>query len=301
MPDDSSDAREDRPTSPPDGIGDTTSEREPASSLADEDASSETGSGPAAGEDTSRNAREPVGRGPVTWRELGRDFTRPGRGQIILAAILLVVGMALVMQFRSTTAAAPYESLRRSDLVQLLDNLNQESQRLSTEISEQDELKRQLQSGAGQEDAARKEAEKRLETLQILAGTAPATGEGIVLVIHDPQGKMTADILLNAVEELRDAGAEVIEINNSIRVVASTWITAGSDGILVDGKLVKTPITIEAIGDPHSLEEGARFRGGLVSEVEGQRVNGSVSITPSTKITITSLHAAPANRYARPA
>jgi uncharacterized protein YlxW (UPF0749 family) len=288
MPDASNDLHEPEPTTPPADSGDAPGQ-EPAVSSA------------RAEEDAVGAADEPSSRGPVTWRELGRDFARPGRGQIILAAILLVVGMALVMQFRSNTAAAPYESLRRSDLVQLLDNLNQESQRLSTEISEQEELKRQLQSGAGQEDAARKEAERRLETLQILAGTAPATGEGIVLVIHDPQGKMTADILLNAVEELRDAGAEVIEINNSIRVVASTWITAGSDGILVDGTLVKTPITIEAIGDPHSLEEGARFRGGLVSEVEGQRVNGSVSITQSKKISITSLHAAPANQYARPA
>ncbi|WP_084634900.1 DUF881 domain-containing protein [Propionicicella superfundia] len=251
--------------------------------------------------ETSADASGSAERGPVTWRELGHDFIRPGRGQVVLAAILLVVGMALVMQFRTNTAAAPYESLRRSDLVQLLDNLNQESRRLSEEITEQNELKQQLESGAGQEEVARKEAQARLETLRILAGTAPATGTGIVMVIQDPEGRMTADILLNAIEELRDAGAEVIEINDSIRVVASTWVTTGSDGILVDGRLVRTPITIEAIGDPHSLEEGARFRGGLVSEVEGQRVNGSVTITRSEKVTIASLHTAPTNQYARPA
>lgn len=238
---------------------------------------------------------------PMTWREVGRDFIRPGRGQIVLAAIMLVVGMALVMQYRTSTTQAPYENMRRTDLVQLLDNLNQETQRLSTEISEQEDLQRQLQSGVGTEEVARAEAQRRLDSLQILAGTAPATGPGITLVIHDPQNKMTADTLLNSIEELRDAGAEVIEINNSIRVVASTWIASGTDGILVDGTLVKTPITIKAIGEPHALEEGARFRGGLVSEVEGQRVGGSVTITQSQKLTISSLHKAPTNQYARPA
>ncbi len=244
---------------------------------------------------------EPVKPEPVTWRELGRDFVRPGRGQVVLAAILLVVGMGLVMQFRTNTAQEPYQNLRRDELVQLIDNLNQESRRLSGEITEQKELKRQLESGAGQEDVARKEAQARLDTLKILAGTAPATGPGIVMVIKDPSGKMTADVLLNAIEELRDAGAEVIEINNSIRVVASTWVAPGNGTILVDGKTVKTPITIEAIGDAHSLEEGARFRGGIVSEVEGPRVNGTVQITQSKAITITSLHAPPSSEYARPA
>lgn len=238
---------------------------------------------------------------PVTLRELGRDLVRPSRGQIILAVILLVVGMALVMQFRTNTEQAPYQSLRRDELVQLLDNLNQESRRLSGEIAEQKELKQQLESGAGQEDVARKEAQARLDSLRILAGTAPAAGPGIVVVIRDPQGNLTADVLLNAVEELRDAGAEVIEINNSIRVVASTWIAPGSNGILVDGKVVHTPVTIEAIGDPHALEEGARFRGGLVSEVEGPRVNGTVSISQSQDVEIASIHSPPSTQYARPA
>jgi uncharacterized protein YlxW (UPF0749 family) len=242
----------------------------------------------------------PEAPGTVTPREFARDFFRPSRGQLLLAAILLVVGMAMVMQFRTSAEHAPYENLRRDDLIQLLDNLNQESARLSSEVSEQEEIKRQLESGVGNEEVARKEARERLETLRILAGTAPAKGQGIELVIQDPQHKMTADILLNAIEELRDAGAEVIEINDSIRVVASTWFGQNNQGILVDGHPIRTPITIEAIGDPHALEEGAHFRGGLVSEVEGQRVGGKVTITRG-EIEILSLHEPPENEYSRPA
>ena len=32
------------------------------------------------------------------------------------------------------------------------------------------------------------------------------------------------------------------------------------------------------IGDPHSLEEAARFRGGIVSEITGPRIGGQVQI-----------------------
>ena len=41
---------------------------------------------------------------------------------------------------------------------------------------------------------------------------------------------------------------------------------------------ISTPITLEVIGDPHALTEAARFSGGLVSEVEGSRIGGTVDI-----------------------
>ena len=46
----------------------------------------------------------------------------------------------------------------------------------------------------------------------------------------------------------------------------------------MDGQRLQRPITMEVIGDSHSLEEAARFRGGLVSEITGPRIGGSVSI-----------------------
>ena len=108
-------------------------------------------------------------------------------------------------------------------------------------------------------------------------------------------------MLLDAVEELRDAGAEVIEVNDSSRVVASTWF--GNDGptLLVDGVPLERPFVIEAIGDPHSLEEAARFRGGIVSEITGPKIGGDVTIAQLGDVVVSSLHAPPASQYARPA
>ena len=60
--------------------------------------------------------------------------------------------------------------------------------------------------------------------LRILTGTVAATGPGVTLTIDDPDGSVTAATLLDGVEELRDAGAEAIEINDSVRVVASTCV-----------------------------------------------------------------------------
>jgi uncharacterized protein YlxW (UPF0749 family) len=108
-------------------------------------------------------------------------------------------------------------------------------------------------------------------------------------------------VLLDAVEEMRDAGAEVIEVNNTIRVVASTWFGSDGHGLVIDGKPVTRPITMEVIGEPHSLEEAARFRGGIVSEITGPRIGGQVQIEQQNRVVIESLHAASENQYAHPA
>ncbi|HET9649773.1 MAG TPA: DUF881 domain-containing protein [Microlunatus sp.] len=234
-------------------------------------------------------------------RRLAHSLVKPGKGQLIAAAMLFVVGMAGVMQIRANTADRTYAGARREDLVVLLDGLGEQSQRLESEISDLERTRTELQSGADTQRVAREEARQRVDNLSILAGTVPAIGPGIRMTIADPQRKMTYDVVLDAVEEMRDAGGEVIEINDSVRVVASSWFGSNADGLVIDGRRVSAPYEIEVIGDPHSLEEAARFRGGIVSEITGPRINGRVQIEQLDRVTIDSLHAVSENQYARPA
>lgn len=239
---------------------------------------------------------------PVTpLTRLGRAMIRPGKAQVIAAVLLFLVGFGAVLQIRANSAEDAYRNARREDLILLLDGLSNRSEQLEDEIAELQRTRDDLQSGTTRSRAAREQLEKELEVTSILAGTAPAQGPGIRMRISDPLNKIDGDILLSAVEELRDAGAEVIEINDSVRVVASTWFGGAGDQLVADGKPVSRPITISVIGDPHSLEEAARFRGGIVSEITGPRIGGEVDIDQLDKLVISSLHQAEPNQYARPA
>jgi uncharacterized protein YlxW (UPF0749 family) len=238
---------------------------------------------------------------PSTRARLGASLLHPGRGQILGAIILFVVGLAGAMQIQINTADDRYASARREDLIQLLDGLSEESRRLEGEIAQLEQTRSNLQSGADTQRVAREEAEKHLTELSILAGTAPAEGHGIRMRIADPKAAVDAGVLLDAVEEMRDAGAEVIEVNNTIRVVGSTWFGSDGRGLVIDGKPVSRPITLEVIGEPHSLEEAARFRGGIVSEITGPKIGGQVQIEQEDRLVIESLHTSRENQYARPA
>ncbi|GAB3821636.1 hypothetical protein GCM10028820_30510 [Tessaracoccus terricola] len=228
-------------------------------------------------------------------------FLKPGKGQLVVALVLALTSLLVVVTLRSQAAAPDYSNLRRGELVQLLDNLSAETRRLEAEVRDLQGTRDELASGAEGVQAAEEEAQRRLDQLQIIAGTVPVHGPGIRIEIRDPENKVSPELLLDALEELRDAGAEVVEFNDTVRVVASTWLGLDTQGrVVADDVVLEAPIVIEAIGDPATLEAGARFRGGLVSEIEGPRVGGGVEIEQLDEISIESVVVAQENEFALP-
>lgn len=236
------------------------------------------------------HGRDRSGRGATSgWRRIVRDATRVSRGQVAIALILCLCSFAVVTQIRARAAQDEYSSMSRADLVAMLDSLSNSSRQLDSEIADLRETRRQLESGADARRVAADQARRRADVLAVLDGSVPVSGPGITLRIDDPQGRVTSDMLLDAVEEMRDAGAEAIAINSTVRVVASTWFAPGPDGLVVSGTTIRRPIVLTVIGEPHALAEGARFRGGLVSQVESPQVGASVTITESQKLRITAV------------
>lgn len=112
---------------------------------------------------------------------------------------------------------------------------------------------------------------------------------------------MSTEIMLNAIEELRDAGAEALEMNDQVRIVGSSWFSTQDGHLVVDGHDLDAPYQIEAIGDATTLAEAARFRGGLVSSVEGDRVGGSADVVEISDLSIDSVVMPATPEFARPA
>ncbi|WP_282005477.1 DUF881 domain-containing protein [Propioniciclava sinopodophylli] len=234
------------------------------------------------------------------WQRIARDIVRPSRSQLVVALILLLSGLAVTMQLAGNRDQR-YTTLRQDELVAMLDDVTAESRRLESEVAELERTRQRLQSGADASAVARDEALRRLDALELLGGTAPATGPGIRVTITDRQGKLTPDILLNTIEELRDAGAEVMEIDDRIRLVTTSWVTSADGVLTVDGTRLGGTITIEAIGAPGTLAEATRFRGGLVSTIEGERVGGTARVVEVDDLRIDSVITPQEPRFARPA
>jgi len=262
---------------------------------------------------------------------------RATRAQVIGALLCGLLGFALVTQVHSATGLG-FTTARQSDLVDILDSLSSRSDQLRAQIAAEQTSLAKLTGGTDQTEAALEEAQQRAATLQILAGTAAATGPGIDLQITDPQHQVAADDLLEALEELRDAGAEAIQITGSagaatgttpttgttpaagsvasagatptaapgasghvVRLVASSFFVDAPDrsGIVVDGVLLAPPYDIVAIGDPHTMSTAMGIPGGVLDTLTAKGARGTV-ITHDA-VQVTALHQVPAPQYARPA
>lgn len=238
---------------------------------------------------------EPTGRA-----RLLAALRRPwSRGQITAAVLLAVVGFGSIVQVRANTEDDRYVGMRQGDLIQLLNSLSTASQRAENEIAKLQQTRNTLRSDTDSRRAAVERAKQQATTLGILAGTLPATGPGVRITVQDPSGKVGTDTMLNGIEELRDAGAEAIEINDSVRVVAQTYIKDGLRGVIVDGHQLSPPYTIDAIGAPHTLAQAMAFTGGFIDEVENA-ASGRVVVTQSQNIEIASVRPPAQAEYAHP-
>lgn len=243
----------------------------------------------------------PAPRQPAesVWRRIQGDLFRPSRAQLIVAVVLLLSGFAVTLQL-SGQRDQRYTNLRQDELVAMLDDVQAEARRLEGEIAQLENTRQRLESGAQTSAVARQEALRRLDALELLGGTAPARGPGIRITINDPHGKLTPEILLNTIEELRDAGAEVMEIDDHVRLVTHSWFATVDGQLQVDGVRVGRTLRLEVIGDPDTLSEATRFRGGLVATIEGERVGGTATVIKVNEVQIDSVVAPSAPRFARP-
>lgn len=231
---------------------------------------------------------------PVSSRNVVR---KPSVSQVVVAILLGGLAFAITLQIRQADTT-DYSGVRGDELVELLKSLDSANERLGTQIDDLTATRNDLLSTTKRSDEAEKQARERAEQLGILSGTSGATGGGVRLVITDPDRAIDAPSLLDAVQELRDAGAEAIVINGVARVVAQTYFLDDDEAIRVGGQEVKRPFTIEAIGDPSTMAEAANIRGGLVDRIFTR--GGMASVTKIDKITITALADVKSPEYARP-
>lgn len=220
----------------------------------------------------------------------------PSRGQLVAALLTALLGVALVAQARVTDEAG-LASLRQTELVALLDDVTNRVDSLQDEVRQLEADRTRLQGSQG-DDAAAEAARLRLESYQILGGTVPVQGPGITITVDDPGAVVTQTTLLGGIQELRDAGAEAIQIGG-VRVVASTYVGTDDEGrLLVDGQLVSEPYRLVAIGDAHTLSGAMAIPGGFSDSLRG--AGATVSVGEGRLLQIDAVHEARTSTYARP-
>jgi uncharacterized protein YlxW (UPF0749 family) len=215
----------------------------------------------------------------------------------LIGVLTLLLGFAFAVQVRNVGNDQALSGAREEDLVRILDDLNAREERLREQISDQRSALQQLTSSDNQSTTALEEARKRAEAIGILNGSIAAQGPGLTMSVRDPEhGVRVADIL-DAIQELRGAGAETMQIDG-VRVGVSTAVTGNPGSLMVDGRPITSPYDFVVIGSPQNMETAMNIPGGVVPRFTSR--GATVDIKQSDTVVVDALRPLDTPQYASP-
>jgi uncharacterized protein YlxW (UPF0749 family) len=216
-------------------------------------------------------------------------------------ALCVLLGIAIVTEARQTKTGDYLATARPADLVVLLDSLQRREASLNNEVADLQRKLTVLRASGTNNQAAIDDAQARLSALSILVGVVAATGPGVTLSIDDPAHGVTAETMIDVINELRAAGAEAIEVRGgpaAVRVGVDTWVAGPAGALSLDGQTLTPPYSVLAIGDPPTLAAALNIPGGAVDSVGG--VGGTMGVHQADRVDITALRQPKPRQYAQP-
>jgi uncharacterized protein YlxW (UPF0749 family) len=251
---------------------------------------------PEAPEAEEVEAEEPGTEEPETEEPPARRKRDPLAAALI-GVLTLLLGFAFAVQVRNADDAQQLAGAREEDLVRILDELDAREERLRAQLSEQRADLQDLTDTDSQSEAALEAARERAEAIGILNGTIAAEGPGLEMVVRDPDDAVRVADVLDAIQELRGAGAETMQIDD-IRIGVSSAVTGQPGDLMIDGRPITAPYEFVVIGDPQGMETAMNIPGGVVQDMT--RLGGSVVIRQSDTVVVDALRPLDTPQYASP-
>ncbi len=154
------------------------------------------------------------------------------------------------------------------------------------------ELEKERES-ATQNDTELQEKEKEITEGNKILGLTEVTGSGVIVTLGDSKKDASSSLdpsmllvhdtdVLSVINELKNAGAEAISINDQ-RIIPTTGIICGGNIIDINGEKVGAPFEIKAIGLPEQLAALDR-PGGYLALLKDYSIE--VKLEKSNNITI---------------
>lgn len=232
------------------------------------------------------------------WKRVAQLLRPRGtRSEVLTGLLCLALGFALAVQVGQSTGDQ-LSSLRQDELVRLLDEVTQRADQLDAQVADLEEIRDDLRSEDGRDQAARDLARQRAEQEGILSGRLPAHGPGVEVHVADGDRPLEAQVLFNLLEELRNAGAEAIQVNG-VRLVTTSYFVDSGGGVVLDGAAIASPYEWTAIGNPETIDRALEIPGGALPRIREE--GGEATTTVSDQVSVDAVRIPGEPEHAEPA
>ena len=196
---------------------------------------------------------------------------------LVLGTMCLILTVGICVQIKTinnngkTNENKELNNLK-TQVLKIKEKYNESYQRLTNAQNELEKVREKVANS----DEQLKTMKEKIEKYNTLLGATDIKGQGVKITISDDNlinksnsfvdsNKMVvSDIdLLEMVNELKNAGAEAIEVNGQ-RIIPNTSICYDGNIILINGKKVSSPYTISAIGYTERMTTAINRTGGYL-------------------------------------
>lgn len=214
---------------------------------------------------------------------------------IILGIMCFALTLGIVVQVKTIKNTNSTIS-QNQEANQLRDEILKYKEKYDNRFKELENAEKELEKErekATQNDSQLEEAQQKITDGNKLSGMTEVTGPGVNITLTDGAGISTSTLnpsqlivhdidVLSVVNELINAGAEAISINDQ-RWVITTAISCRGNTIDINGERIGAPFVIKAIGLPEYLA-GLQRVGGYLEYMKRDGV--SVNLEKQNNITI---------------
>jgi uncharacterized protein YlxW (UPF0749 family) len=190
-------------------------------------------------------------------RRSGDRPPEPTRLRVLAGAALAIFGLLIAMAAVQNSRDSEISDAGRASLVAQINQRKKDLERTQTALAElqQDTLK--LERNLDDLDTDYQAQVGRLRELQTRTGFGPVHGPGVRVVVNAApdagERRLVRDEdLAKLVDGLWQAGAEAITINDQ-RLTALSAIRNVGVAVHVNGRGLRPPFTVKAIGNPNTL------------------------------------------------
>lgn len=206
---------------------------------------------------------------------------------IIIGTICIILVSVMFAQFKivEETDITGIETAREEELKTMLSSWKTKYQEIEEKLEDTKTKIAEYQQKMDSNEQASELLDKELEQTNMLVGKTNVIGEGVIVTLTDNDEKtITASDLRSLVNELKNAGAEAISINDK-RVTNMTYFTDVNYHIMIDDDSVASPYTVKAIGDQTYLSSALSLKNsGFVDNYN--QLGKTVEIRKEKNITI---------------
>ena len=214
---------------------------------------------------------------------------------IVFGIICFVLSISICMQMKTVKSMKKNFGTTLSKNADLIDEVFRSNEKYDNIYEQLEQAEARLEiirtkAAAGNEEDT--VMEKELKENNSFLGLSEIKGEGVIITLDDNRNVEGDELniaqylvheqdLLQVINELYNAGAEAISINDN-RIVGSTAILCDGNIIRVNGKIITVPITIKAICSKAIINTLIRPQGYLQI-----MANEGVKVKPETSNDIT--------------